>query len=764
MSAVVIDIETTTKTHLGRKASPFTDDNWIVAMGWQSSGMARPDGSYYGNDRSGGAGMLDVLIEPDVEYIVGFNIKFDLLHLLRGTANYEAWQNFVARGGLVWDCQLAEYLLAGQVQEAHMLSLDEVAPKYGGNVKISEVKAYWQQGVNTPDIPRQLLMDYLLGRGDDEGDIGNTRKVFGGQLLRAEKSGQLQSIRLNMGALLASIEMERNGLHVDTGVAQHYQDKLGQEEIALSMALQGYLPEDLPFPFNWASRHHKSALIFGGSLKYQARVPVLDEQGRPTYAQREEVQDTGEVFKSGKNAGQPKTRKVKVDDLTRPKSRMEDFYFTFPGFTKPRREWTNEDGTFSTGSDVIEELAATTDVPFLKALGRLTAVTKDLGTYYRRTTYGDDGQVKEDKGMLTLVGDDGLVHHSINHTSTVTGRLSSSNPNMQNLPRGDTSDVKRMFTSRFGADGAIISSDFSALEIYCQAWLSRDRQLIADLRAGLDMHCARLATAEGLQYEDVFRKCKVEKLPDWDLKRTHIKVFSFQRAYGAGAKKIAAYLKLPEETIERFIEADEERYPSIPRWQAAVEQAVKGSRVPTAKWVQHPVLRKPVQIGRGSYFTLDGKRYVFQELPSPEWQANRRVETGFMPTELKNYPVQGLGGEVMKAAMWLTVRALYRYKNFGGQALLVNTVHDAQYIDAAGPVARKAAALLHACMEAASDLFEYHFKVPIPVPVPSETGMGQSMFDENDPGVSKEKLAEIRTAIRNWFMGGFTPSYMKGSQ
>ncbi|WP_258304899.1 hypothetical protein, partial [Escherichia coli] len=61
-----------------------------------------------------------------------------------------------------------------------------------------------------------------------------------------------------------------------------------------------------------------------------------------------------------------------------------------------------------------------TNIPFLQTLGRVVAISKDLGTYF----ISEDGE----KGMLTLVGDDGLVHHQLNHTSTVTARFSGSNP------------------------------------------------------------------------------------------------------------------------------------------------------------------------------------------------------------------------------------------------------------------------------------------------------------------------------------------------
>jgi hypothetical protein len=141
------------------------------------------------------------------------------------------------------------------------------------------------------------------------------------------------------------------------------------------------------------------------------------------------------------------------------------------------------------------------------------------------------------------------------------------------------------------------------------------------------------------------------------------------------------------------------------------------------------------------------------------------VYQSFKPTELKNYPVQGLGGQWMKAAMWITVRVFYAYKNFGGLALLNNTVHDAEYADAHKSVARKAGLAVHASMLAASDLMEHLFGKEIKVPVPSETTQGPSQFvqsDFPDSAAFEEQADKVRTWIRNRFMDGYVPSYFKG--
>jgi hypothetical protein len=149
------------------------------------------------------------------------------------------------------------------------------------------------------------------------------------------------------------------------------------------------------------------------------------------------------------------------------------------------------------------------------------------------------------------------------------------------------------------------------------------------------------------------------------------------------------------------------------------------------------------------------------EQPSPEYLVKKGIFASFSPTEIKNYVVQGEGGEWAKAAEYLAVRAFYARENFGGLACLVNQVHDAQYADAHETVAEDAAALLHACMEGASDYMDWTFKWQLPLPVPSDTTWGSSMMDEDPiPGV-KDKARQYREELRRLYMGGHVPSYLK---
>lgn len=810
----VLDLETTIKSYAKRKASPFHPDNWVVMGGWATKDNPTPRGRRYAEFRQDD--LTDdfiSLLASGIRFLVGQNIKFDILHILsKDERALDAWMRYVAGGGLVWDLQLAEYVLEGQDQASHMLSMDELALRYGEDLKVDEVKKLWEAGIDTPDIDPDLLARYLLGEdlpngGRREGDIGVTRNVFLKQLARAQKEGMSRLLMLEFGALIASIEMERNGMYVDKELGYKLAGELRVELAAAKDELHAYLPANLPFEFNWGNRYHLSPVIFGGKVKYQRRQYDLkdgtttwqapDEPGLAklhfAYAQKDSTHyiledgstmeclwwehcyntehgfadregKTRVQYKSGKNAGEYKTKRVKVDDYDKPKSRMVDDYWEFPGFTEPMAEWASStDGLYSVGSDVIKTLTENTNIPFLKTLGRVTAISKDLGTYF----ISDDGE----KGMLTLVGDDGLVHHSINHTSTVTGRLSGNAPNLQNIPKGNKSKAKQMFVSRY-PDGDIGQSDFSSLEVYCQAWLTKPKLLIKDLLEGLDLHCVRLAAKEAKPYEEVLKLCKgyfqddgafIDAIEEWDYKRTGAKVFSFQRAYGAGVATIAKATGMSIEDVQALIDAENARYPEIDSHFSNLEQEIERNAVPTTNFSAHPLnpaVRVQMRISR--IRTPDGKRYTFRSHPSQGWQLKRGITSSFSPTERMNYPVQGLGGQVMKVAMWLLVREFYRHENFNGLALLVNTVHDAAYRDAHPSVSLASSELMHACMEAASDFIAYWFKWDIPLPVPTDSVRGANMGEEVKLNSQefKANVAAIRADLRARYMDGFVPNYL----
>ena len=756
MKYLILDEETQTHTRFKRKANSFLPENYIVARGWKVAGDERCSAEFY--DDADSVKPLD--IPDDVDVIVAHNAKFELLYEMRFSS--ENLHAFFKRGGRVWCTQYAEYLLNAQQQKFHMNSLDQIAPTYGGRVKIDGVKALWDAGVQTSDIDCDLLLDYLIGteeEGRNSGDIGNTEIIYLGQIKAAEELGMLTAIKLRMDSLCATSEMEFRGLKIDVERARNDLRKRLVEQAAADEELSQYI-KDMPegLTFNWNSPVHKSALIFGGTVKYQKQDTYVDpktgELARKQEERHEWVLTTGHTttenpddpgrnpdnyvkYLSGKKAGEYKTKKVKFPGEL--KVKYQDFFHEFPGYVVPLDDWKSSltDGlggpVYSTSGEVLDTITANAgSVPFLAALGDANRLNKEIGTYYVKT----DPKTGEKKGMLTCVQPwDHMVHHKLNHTSTVTSRLSSSDPNLQNLTRADfdaetgkyKSEVKAMFVSRFGKDGKLGEIDYSQLEVVVMGLLSLDANLCRDLNNKVDFHCKRVALKNSVSYEFALDACKNEDHPEynkWKKERTKCKIFSFQRAYGAGAALIAAETGMDVEEVKALIESEDKEYPGVTKFNATVEREVTETSEPF-----HDGERGYRTFRRGTYQAVTGTTYSFRSYDAPDYLRRKGITDTFSPTEMKNYPVQGTGGELVQMVLGQLWRWFVKNDFFGGKAYLVNTVHDCVWADCHHTVLDRVVAGMVKIMQAIPHFLKHFFGINCPVGFPVEAEVGDNMLD-----------------------------------
>ncbi len=739
MTYLIFDLETQTHASQKRKANPFNPDNYIVARGWKKQDDARCSWQYF-KERS----TETLKIDKDVTLLVGLNIKFDLHYEMQ--YGNEDLKDFFKRGGRVWCCQYAEYILEGMDRNSHMVSMDSIIEKYGGRKKIDEVKLLWEAGVQTSDINEDLLIDYLVGtesQGRNGGDIGNTEKIFLGQLKRAKEQNQLTGIMHRMDGLCATTEMEFNGVQIDMDVAKERLVKLSRELSQVEADLNQYVidvPDEVNF--NWSSPIHSSAILFGGTIKYQKQTPWIDPD-TGEFARKKEIvkwplvngeavetvpegseQDT---YVSGKKRGNLKFRNVNV--LGEVKRKYQDFTYQLPGFTTPRDNWKTKrtDGAgnpvYSTNADTITSLAFSS-VPFLKVYTRRQFLQKEIGTYYLAVNNN------KATGMLTCVNPQThRINHKLNHTSTVTGRLSSSDPNLQNCSRKDKSEVKKMFVTRFGKDGHKVEADYSQLEVVVQAVLTGDPKLNADLNNGVDFHCVRVAAWKDIPYEEALARCKDEDHPmydEWSAIRTKAKHFSFQRAYGAGAQAISDSTGMKIDDVKALIEAEERLYPMVVSFNSDVEKQVHSSAEPFKKFWPgggYKIYRK------GKYISPTETYYIFRSHDAPGWLKKRGVEDSFMPTEMKNYPVQGTAGEMVITILGKLWRNFIEKENYNGKAFLVNTVHDCIWVDTHNDVIHEVAADVKRIMESIPDIFRSAYDMQIDVPFPVDIEVGLDMYD-----------------------------------
>lgn len=765
MTYLVFDSETETHHSHKRKANPFHPDNYVVLRGWKKQGDKRASAQRFASKDEPENWLV---IPSDVDTLVGHNIKFDLLYEMQAGNPY--LKAFFKRGGRIWCTQYAEYLLRAQEQDAQMVAMDSIAESYGGRTKVDGIKAMWEAGMLTSEIDPDLLLDYLIGteaEGRNSGDIGNTELIYKGQKKAAQELGMFQAIKVRMDGLACTTEMEFNGLKVDVKRAGENLKKLRAKHEVLTKELDEYISHiPAEVGFSWNSPVHKSAIIFGGTIKYQKQDTYLDEKtgelarlkakeawplfdGKPynpeklkaagakqdedgLWSIKNRVQDT---YKSGKKAGEPKTKQVDVPGEL--KVKYQDFFYELPGYTKPDDEWKgkNTDGVgnpvYSTGADVIERLGKR-DIPFLKAMSKLLALNKEIGTYYVRY----DEKKKTHVGMLTCVQPwDHIVHHSLNHTSTKTTRLSANNPNMQNVTRADfdastgeyKSEVKAIFVSRFGDDGEMIEADYSQLEVVVQGLLSGDKNLCRDLIDKVDFHCKRVALKNSVSYDFALFHCKNEDAPDyakWKKERTKCKIFSFQRAYGAGAGLIAEETGMDIDEVKDMIEKEDQEYPGIVRFNDRVEREVNETAEPFRDGA-----RGWRTFRRGTWQAPTGTMYSWRSYDAPSYLRQKGITDTFKPTELKNYPVQGTGGEIVQMILGLLWRWFVKTDNFGGKAFLVNTVHDCIWVDCHKDVKEQVARGIKLIMESVPQALKNFFGMECPVPFPVEVEAGPNMLD-----------------------------------
>jgi DNA polymerase I-like protein with 3'-5' exonuclease and polymerase domains len=328
--------------------------------------------------------------------------------------------------------------------------------------------------------------------------------------------------------------------------------------------------------------------------------------------------------------------------------------------------------------------------------------------------------------MLTLVGADGRIHHKLNHTSTVTGRLSSSDPNMQNIPRGDKSLAKRMFVSRFKDDGRIIEIDYSQLEVIVQGVLSGDKQLCADIREGVDFHVKRLSAATGKDYSDL-KRLHLANDPAICAHRTQIKGFTFQRAYGAGVTAIADSTGMSPDRVRQLIDAEEAMYPRVSAFDREVEDSINRSSTQSGKVITvDGITLWPKE---GTWFSPTGTKYIWKEHETPQFMKDQGKYIGFSPTERKNWPVQGLGGEIVQTMIGKVWRQFSKTENYWDKAYLVNTVHDCILIDCHTDVLEEVCRVIPNIMERVPNVFNYYFNMKIDVPFPVSVEVGNNWYD-----------------------------------
>ncbi len=319
-------------------------------------------------------------------------------------------------------------------------------------------------------------------------------------------------------------------------------------------------------------------------------------------------------------------------------------------------------GAYSTSADVLEAL----DHPAIEPLLKYRKLTKLVGTYI--------------EGLTRLVDTTGRIHTTFDQTSTVTGRISSIDPNLQNIPvrSEEGREIRKAFVAREGCQ--LLDADYSQIELRVLAHLSGDPAMRDAFIRGQDIHTRTAAEVNGVPFESVTPAM-----------RRSAKAVNFGIVYGISGFGLANNIGVSRKEADAFIATYFERYPMV---KAFMDASV----------------HKGYEYGYAE--TLFHRRRELHELRS----SNRNIRS-FGERAAMNTPVQGTAADIIKLAM---VRVQRELEEGGYAARLILQVHDELVVECPVAEIKAVSKLLQAAMEGI---------VTLAVPLVAEVSSGKSWYD-----------------------------------
>ncbi len=308
----------------------------------------------------------------------------------------------------------------------------------------------------------------------------------------------------------------------------------------------------------------------------------------------------------------------------------------------------NKSGTYSTDAEVLESLAPYH--PSIEPLLRYRKLSKLQSTYV--------------EGLQKLSGGDGRIHTTFDQTATVTGRISSLEPNLQNIPirSEEGREIRRAFVAKEGY--VLVDADYSQIELRVLAHLSGDEAMCDAFRKEQDIHTRTAAEIHGVPMDEV--------TPEM---RRSAKATNFGIVYGISGFGLARNAGISRKDADTFIATYFERYPAV---RAFMDDCVsKGHQTGFAQ-------------------TMFGRRRTLYELQSKNHNVRAFGERAAM-----NTPVQGAAADIIKLAM---VKVQNRLQSEGLQSKLILQVHDELVIEAPQNEVNHVVSLLKETMENAATL------------------------------------------------------------
>ena len=315
-----------------------------------------------------------------------------------------------------------------------------------------------------------------------------------------------------------------------------------------------------------------------------------------------------------------------------------------PHGKKTQRGWSTD----------AETLEALRDYPLVEDILQYRAYQKLNSTYV--------------EGLLKVIGEDGRIHTTFNQTEARTGRLSSDNPNLQNIPiRTELgSQLRAYFIAKPGC--VLVDADYSQIELRILAHVTGDEHMQQAFRSGQDIHRSTAARIYGIPQGEVTPRV-----------RSGAKAINFGIMYGKGAYSLSKDIGVTVKEADAFLKNYLAAFPSVSSY---MDKTIADARA------------------NGYVSTLFGRRRALPELNSNSHNIRASGER-----MARNTPIQGTAADVIKLAM---VRVWKRLRDEKMESRLILTVHDELIVEAPEAEAEKAAQILREEMEGC-----VHYAVPL---------------------------------------------------
>lgn len=676
---LTLDVENTTTTRDGKlHLDPFEPTNSLTMVGMLND---RGEESIITFDHSeveatvNGHDIVQSWLD-ETTVLICHNVSYDLLWL---------WESGFKYDGAVFDTMLVEYVL--QRGQKEPLSLEACAERYQLDTKKQDtLKEYFRRGYNTRDIPHDELSEYLSA------DLHATQQLadkLWHRLNTKEDVGLLSTARLTNRVAKCLTKIYQTGFAVDVTKLDDVRTEFETERAQLEKELQAHVRRVMgDTPINLNSPEQLSWVIYGRKVldksdwgnKIDPYMDNEDFRSMVSYGTERLYKTVAKQCSTCSGSGYVRKTKKNGEPFSKPsrcvQCNTEGFLFipseTLAGFKfkPPSAKWLSANG-FSTSKQNLELLEAgakskgmSDAVDFLYKVRRLSAVDTYLSSFV--------------EGIRNYTKQDGKLHVSLLQHRTSTGRFSGANPNMQNMPRGGTFPVKKVFVSRFDG-GKILEADFAQLEFRAAAYLSQDEVAIEEVSTGFDVHAytAKVITDAGQPTS-----------------RQDAKAHTFAPLYGATgygrSKAEAAYYK-------HFTD----KYEGVAAWHSRLaKEAVETQKIttPSGREFAFPdVVRK--SSGRVSHFT-----------------------------QIKNYPVQSFATADIVPIALLHIDALLQ----GMKSCIVNSVHDSIVIDVHPDEEKQVIKVIDDTNNALPELITTRWGVVFNVPLLLEAKIGPNWLDVKD--------------------------------